>query len=331
MGRGDFAGWYALEVGRDESLSVCSVRLAWGFRGAAPGGHRRVRCCRGTPRPRRTWKQVPAGIFFDDAFQQGLTGEPRRPSAEAPAAPQDPAPSAAASAQGMAWAESISAAAIEDELKASLGRLDGLLAQAGDFKARGYRAARREFALAAMLFAVIREYPSEVRWKNHAAAARDAFGQAALRTQVGSDAVLQQAQYLQQSLQELVRGGGFPKAAGDTPADWPQICPRAPLMQRLEMAQTERLSPALGATAPFQKSTSLLLHEAQVVAAIAQALLQPGMEDAADEDYGDYCRAMKQAAQEIQRAAEQGDYESARGAASQLQQSCADCHAAYRA
>lgn len=327
MGRGDFAGvhWKLVVTSHPRSVPsgwhrafVVPLLAATVVFGAA--AERRARA--------PTWKQVPAGVFFDDAFQQGLTGEPRRPSAEAPAAPQDPA---AASAQGMAWAESISAAAIEDELKASLGRLDGLLAQAGDFKARGYRAARREFALAAMLFAVIREYPAEVRWKNHAAAARDAFGQAALRTQVGSDAVLQQAQHLQQSLQELVRGGGFPEAAGDTPSDWPQICPRAPLMQRLEMAQIERLSPALGATAPFQKSTSLVLHEAQVVAAIAQALLQSGMEDAADEDYGDYCRAMKQAAQEIQRAAEQGDYESARGAASQLQQSCTDCHAAYRA
>ena len=119
--------------------------------------------------------------------------------------------------------------------------------------------------------------------------------------------------------------------AGDSPVDWNEVCERLPLMQRLQVAEAEKLSPWLASDSQFQPAKRPIAHEAQLIAAIAEVLMREGMEDAADDEYGDYCRAMKQAAQEISRAAEQGDYESARQSAVRLRRSCADCHSTYRA
>ncbi len=295
--------------------------------GAAP--ERRAR----TPQ----WHQVPAGIFFEDAFEQGLTGTPRRPRSTQPAHSPNgapalplPLPTRPRPRTPVSWTEAIAAETIEDELKAILGRVDGLLANASDFKGHGYLAARREFALAAMLFAIIQEYPASVRWKAQAAAARMPSGKLRYGRRWGRTPSFSRLNNCSSPCKNW-SAAAVSQVRGRSRRPIGAALARAPLMQRLEMAQAERLTSCLASVAAFQKSPRRVVHEAQIVAAIAEALLQEGMEDAVDEDYRDYCRAMQQAAQEIQRAAERGDYETARGAGSRLQQTCTDCHSTYRA
>jgi hypothetical protein len=281
------------------------------------------------------WTNVPPGIFFEDAFREGLSGpRPRRPATGGDSAPTEPdqdEPASASSKESPGWSETISADTIEDEIKAILGRINELVANAGQFKEQGYRQARREYTIAAMLFAIIDGYEDTVRWKPHASAARDSFAQAAVRAKVGSDAVYQQAQQLQISLQDLVRGGGFAGQAEASSTSWSEVCQRGPLMQRLQVAQGEKLSSWLTSANQFQSQPRRILHEAHLVAAMAEVLMRESMEDAADDDYREFCRAMKQAAQEISRAVEQSSYESARQSEADLRRSCDDCHATYRA
>lgn len=228
------------------------------------------------------------------------------------------------------WREVISAGTIEDEIKSILARTKMLVQNTGDFKSQGYRQVRREFSIAAMLFAIIEGYSDSIRWQQDAASARDAFAQGALKSQVGSDLVLQLAEQLRTSLEDLVRGGSFSFAASVPAAGWKEICARSPLMQRLEVADAEQLASLLATSSSFQQDRAGVAHEAELVAAIAVVLSQSGMEDATDDDYRAYCDAMKQAARAIVKAVESDDYEAARQGQVQLKRSCADCHADYR-
>ena len=226
--------------------------------------------------------------------------------------------------------EVISAETIEDEIKSILAQVSALLQNASDFKSRGYRQARREFSIAAMLFAIIHEYSASIRWQQYAAGGRDAFAEAACTSQVGSDDVLQRAKQLRTSLEDLVRGGSFSYEATASTAGWDDICARSPLMQRLEVIDADQLASSLASASSFRQDRTGVAHESELVAAIAVVLLQPGMEDATDEDYRKYCEAMTQAARAIVKAVEGDDYEAARQAQVQLKRSCADCHADYR-
>jgi hypothetical protein len=284
--------------------------------------------------PPPTWDEVPPGIFFTDAFEQGLVGTPnvqRSPAVSSSTGEDVPASeSDSPKTDSSNWREVISAETIEDEIKLILARTAGFVQNASDFKARGYRQARREFSIAAMLFAIVHEYPDAIRWQQDALSARDAFAQGALRAQVGSDSVLQLAEQLRIALEDLVRGGSFSHQAAVSPAGWPEICARSPLMQRLEMADSEQLASPLASSNSFQQERTRAVHEAELVAAIAAVLRQPGMDDAADQAYCDHCEAMQQAARAIVQAVENDDYEAARQAQGKLKKSCTDCHADYR-
>lgn len=284
--------------------------------------------------PPPDWKDVPPGIFFEDAFSEGLVGTPgARPSGDQSVPGTDRASSdrsTADSDQSPEWQQVISAEVIEDEIKSILARVSALVQNPSDFQSRGYRQVRREFSVAAMLFAIVHEYPAPIRWQQSALQARDALAQAALRAQVGSDDVLRRAEQLRTSLEDLVRGGSFASEPIASPAGWDEICARSPLMQRLEAIDEDQLSGSLASAGLFRQDRARIAHESELVAAIAVVLLQPGMEDAADEDYRNYCDSMRQAAQAIVKAVENDDYESALPAHAQLKRSCADCHADYR-
>ena len=124
-------------------LVVCPVLLSVALSGE--GRERRAR----PPQ----WNNLPPGIFFEDAFRQGLSGPPPRQPAIASDAksslPDEAAPDSPASELTAGWTETISADTIEDEIKAILGRISELVANAGQFKGQGYRQARREYTVAA--------------------------------------------------------------------------------------------------------------------------------------------------------------------------------------
>ncbi len=101
-------------------------------------------------------------------------------------------------------------------------------------------------------------------------------------------------------------------------------------MRRMELAEQERLGPALASAQIFAKQASQVQHEAQVLAMLAATLTQAGSEDGDDEAYAKFARTLGQTAREIADSPTETGYEAARAALGKASKACADCHDSYR-
>ena len=73
-----------------------------------------------------------------------------------------------------------------------------------------------------------------------------------------------------------------------------------------------------------------LLHEAELVATIGEAIQRPDYEYHDDDTYRGYAAAMRDAAIKARDAALKSDYDAARTAVGVLKKSCDSCHGDYR-
>ena len=272
-----------------------------------------------------SFENLRSGIFFTDAFQEGIRGQ--RPTQQAVDQPEIVVEKPS---ETFAWSRLIEAEVIEDEIKAIKLQLDDALRTAGSFKGRGYQQARIDLTVAAMLFAIIDQYDGDVRWRKSAALARDRMARAASNAKVGTDPVYKESKLRQQDFEDLI-GGSTISGTSKEFTDWSEICERSPLMKRLEQSQQDRLSVYLASEAEFTKQKDRLIREAQLVTVMGHVLAAENMVDADDEDYADYCRRLEEAAAAIVEAAKQGNYEQARQAEGEIRKSCSECHELYRA
>ncbi|MDG2384038.1 MAG: hypothetical protein P8N76_20365 [Pirellulaceae bacterium] len=283
------------------------------------------------------FEQGAAGIFFDDAFAEGLLGSRPRRSTRAGATDgqtvKSPTGEANQVAGSFAWSAIVSPSTIEDEVKAIKLRLDQSLTSAGHFKGLGYRQARIDLTAAAMLFAIVDQYDGEVRWKKSARIARDRMAHTAKNAKIGTTGVYRETKQRQIDFQDLVGGSTLAADtdATDTDAGWSAICERAPLMMRIKQSQQDRLASWLASEQEFKKERERIVREGQLMASMAEVLTREGMVDADDDDYVAYCRQLKDAALEIVDAVKREDYGGARESAGKMQKSCSDCHELYRA
>jgi hypothetical protein len=277
------------------------------------------------------------GIFYKNAFTEGLVG--RRPAnmgqvvrvpGNVPPAVVD-VPAEPPGAGGYAWSRIISAEVIEDEIKRIKLEVDQNVTTPGKFAGRGYKSARRHFSVLAMLFAIIAEYDGDVRWKEDSLLARDLFARTAANAKVGTIQVFNESKQRKDQLQELISGSRLPGNPGELPTDWSRVCNRPPLMQRLEIAQQQKLMPGTASKAVFSTNLDQLLHEAEVMAAIAEVLTREGMEDGDDETYAEFCHRMRDGARKIVEAIRSDNHEQARQAVGDIGKSCSECHEGYRA
>jgi hypothetical protein len=278
--------------------------------------------------------------FYADAFQEGLVGE--RPGnlnqAAAPATAQagpgsvSPAGSGATGVAGSGWAALIAGTTVENEIKALKLQVDQNVTTPSDFAGKGYKLARRDFSMLAMLFAIAGEYEGDVRWKNDAPAARDVFARTAANSKVGTQQVWQEAKLRKDELTDLV-GGSSPYSgkAAEPKAAWKDVCNRAPLMQHLEAIWEPRLKPLLADKGQFTASAEKVQHDAEVIAAIGHVLAKEGMEDADSEDYIKFCDALREGGKAIAEGAKSKNYEQASGGGAAIQKACTECHENYRA
>ena len=278
-------------------------------------------------------------IFFADAFKEGLSGpRPANLSQGAKAVAGTPGSSstpsigssATADASGAGWSAIISAAAIEDEIKAYKLLVDADVttpsAYAGNFKAP-----RRDFSILAMLFAIAGEYDGEVRWKKDAPAARDVFARTAANSKVGSQQVYNEAKLRKQELQDLIGGQSpYEGKEAETKATWGSVCDRAPLMQHLELIFDPRVKAAISDEGNFKSNIEKLSHDAEVIAAIGAVLAKEGMADADGDEYQAFCKVLQASGREIVEACKNKNYDSASSAVSAIGKACNDCHELYR-
>ena len=289
---------------------------------------------RATP-PATSWDKGTAGTFFDDAF--GVLQGPRpafaAPAASGGSAATAPAPaglSEPASPGGYAWSALVSEETLTDEIKDMKGLVTAAAAQPSDFKGGGYEKARAAFSSLALSFGVIAAYDQTIRWKKDAATARDLFARVGFNCKVGTDQSFKETTARIADLETLL-DGGTPQAPADRDEDfrWDQVAARPALMTRLEDAETA-ISAGLASSADFGRDLDRILHDAEMVAVIGEAIQQPNFEYHDDDTYRGHAAAMRDAAVRIRDACRKKDYDTARAAASELKKSCDACHGDYR-
>lgn len=279
------------------------------------------------------------GIFFADPAAQ-LQGAPPATDSAAPppislggpgALTGGPDASESSAADPLGWHNLISAMSLEDLIKASKLRLDKVVTTITAFKGGGFEQARTEFSLQALLFAIIENYPSDVRWKSSAAEARLRMTRVAANTKIGSDQVFTEAKARLLDLDDLLSGATL-SGRGDEASeiDWSHLIDRVPLMQLLEWAQEKNLNKLVADESKFEDSSEVVLRYAELIAVLGQTALAEGMPDASDDDYVTLGRALITAAQQVALAAKTGNAELARSAAGQIGQSCTNCHDSFK-
>ncbi len=274
-------------------------------------------------------------VFFPDVFAR-LEGErPANPNAAVVSSGSAAMPAASASAAsdgggGYAWSKIISATTLEDEVKAIKLASDKNITTPQDFAGRGYKEIRRDFSVLAMLFAVINEYDTDVRWKKDSQAAREIFARTASNAKAGNNNVYNEAKKRKDELADLINGSAPAVTVEQPDNDWSKIADRSPLMQRLQIAGEANLAPWTSSAQAFSENVEKVMHEAEIIAAISEVLTREGMADGEDETYAEFAKLMKTNALEVVAAVKSNNADQARQAMGEINKACSDCHDSYR-
>jgi hypothetical protein len=291
---------------------------------------------RGAPRPRRraaaptAFDKATTGTFFGDAFDTLQGPRPAFTTGPRAAAGRNEAATAGAVAGGFAWSKFVSEETLADEVKDRKADVAAAVAKSSDFKGGGYDAAREAFSSVALAFGVIAAYDRDIRWKKDAATARDLFARVGVNCKVGTDQSFAESKARLEDLEALLDGGS-PQGKPDRDEDfrWSQVAARPALMSRLERGEGV-IGAGLASRGDFDRGLERILHDAEIVAVIGEAIQQPDYEYHDDDTYRGYAGAMRDAALELRDACREKDYEAARAAASLLKKSCDACHGDYR-
>lgn len=274
------------------------------------------------------------GIFFTDVRSM-LKGElPGKQAMLAQASPdsggESPAESAGGSDDPMAWSKLIAPESIDDLVKGAKLRLDRIVTTPAAFQGGGFVAARREFSMLALLFAVIETYPNEdIRFRKSAPIARELLARVAANSKVGSRQTYNEAKQRLLDLGDLVNGS---QLAGEakTEIDWSNLIDRVPLMNLLAWAHQEKVAKLSASEAEFKANKGELKQYAQLIAVLGKAAIAEDMPDATDEDYLAFIRMMVEQSSQVALAVDTDNPGLARSASGQIGQSCQDCHDNFR-
>ena len=183
----------------------------------------------------------------------------------------------------------------------------------------------------AAAFAIVNEYDGDVRWKTQAGAARDLFAKAGYNSKAATEATFREAKARSDDLATLLRGETITAPANVEPKnDWSKVSNLSPLMLRLEAAQRDRIAAATSSTGEFKKNAAQLANESEIVAAFAEAISRPGMDNADDDKFRSFAKTLQQSAIELREAVKSDNYDSARAAAGTMAKTCTNCHAEFR-
>ena len=286
----------------------------------------------------------PTGIFFKDAFREGLvgsrpatlgiaasTGADGKRSSNSSAAGTNAGTNSPGKTGGQRWSDLVSARTLEDEVKLLQMQVQTGVSTPGRFSGGGYRDVRRLFSELATLFAVIGNYDQQVRWKSESPVMRDLFARAASNAKVTSVQAFNEAKLRKADLEDLVRGGSVDTSAPVEQAnDWSKISDRGPLMQRIGQAYDDRLLVWTANEKEFRQHTEQLTREGELLRLFAVVMTHEGMEDAGDDDYEAYCRQLQSASTALLEAIRLEDADAGRKAVSDIGKSCTNCHDDYR-
>ncbi|MEK6248350.1 MAG: hypothetical protein N2C12_09240, partial [Planctomycetales bacterium] len=228
-----------------------------------------------------------------------------------------------------AWSQIVSADTITDEIKNQLPVLAANVRNLGSFK-REVRKVQRQYATIAVMFGIVARYDAVVRWQSVAPAARDAFARAAASSETADKKSYQEVKSRYDDLSELVRGESveFEKPASESL--WSDVAERRLLMLRLETAHNERLRPLTANQQEFDKNRSQVIHEAEIIAALAEVIQREEYEYYDDDDYLQYCRQIQQQARQVVEAASEKNFVEVQRNVGSISKTCSGCHEGYK-
>lgn len=267
------------------------------------------------------------GVYFENLYKEGLVGERPKPSATVTPGTTvaDSGNDQSSEQKGFSWANHISGETIENEVKAISNSLARDITSPVKFKS-DYGKVHQSFAMLSMLFAIIREYDGDVRWQRFAPDAQASFERAAASSRTGTSQAFESCKRRKEGLAEMVRGGNF---GGEDKApeqlDWSAVIERSPIMDRLQVAYG-KLKIATSNEKEFAKNTELIRSESELIAAMAQTLIQENMTDAEEDSYKEFAVAMSDAANTVVQGCKTKDYKSAAQGVNLINQSCSNCH-----
>ena len=239
------------------------------------------------------------------------------------------APSSNSKNQGHStWDGVVSATTLEDEIKRLRLHYDKLVASPGVFRKES-KAIQLDLSALATLFAVITEYPGEVRWKKDAATARDLIARTAVNARTASQQVFNEAKKRKAELQDLVSGTGLSNRKDASENDWSKIAGHA-----LLMSYSEQLIDELAQDTRSASSTENHLDEitrrAELLAMLGVIFTKDGMDYAGDEDYDEFSREFTEFSVQTVAAVTRKDIEAVQESVSKIRTRCDACHEVYR-
>ncbi|MCH2115564.1 MAG: cytochrome c [Pirellulales bacterium] len=274
------------------------------------------------------WSQDVLDAFFADARQHLLGERPSPRAAMADDRRQSPPPVVDSDTSSISWSELVSAETLTAEIKRLNIALATSLARPAQFKGGGNLQCRRDFSTLAVVFGVISEYGSEVRWKKSAPLIKNHCLLASELCESGTDESYAAAKKARQVLNDLIRGQPVElpakPPAGGSLANFSQV------MQRMEQGLEENVSPSLASARQFRSEVQTVVHDAQLLAALAQAICHENYEYGTDPTYLGFAIVLREACRELHQATSEVNYNAARAAVGKVSQSCSDCHEAYR-
>jgi hypothetical protein len=274
------------------------------------------------------------GVFFADV-NAALSGElPKKQSTLQIASAGDS--SSAASSAGptgdtsdrMGWKDLISSGSLEDLVKESKLRLDKIVTTPTAFAGGGYNEARKEFSLLSLLFAIIENYPGEVRWKNSSSAARAAMERTSANTKVGSRQVYDEAKKRLMDLDSLMSGTPM-TAEVKTDIAWENLIDISPIMKLLDWAHNEQISKMAASEDLFKQNQEAIGRYADLVAILGKTITFEKMPNADDDQFVAFAKDMIGQAQQLGMAVKTGNADLARTASGKLGQCCTNCHDSF--
>ncbi|MDA1278135.1 MAG: cytochrome c [Verrucomicrobia bacterium] len=281
--------------------------------------------------PPATWDAETERLFTADPFKIVRGERPRGGAAGAPTGPNvDPDGPPGPTNGSFAWSAIISADTVTDEIKSRLPELAQNVQTAGAFRDGGNRNVRVQYAVIAVMFGITAEYDVSIRWQNVAGGARAAFARAASNAKAADSNTYKESKLRFQDLDEMVRGGTVEFEAPEGEFVWSDVAERRALMKRLEEAHQKRLRPLTANETEFDKNRTQVIHEAEIIAALAQVIQREGYEYHDDDDYLAFCRQLQQQARGVVEAAKGKNLAEVQKHVGEISKSCSACHEGYK-
>ena len=229
----------------------------------------------------------------------------------------------------VSWAELISTDAVEDEIKSIYPQMGKHLVRVGGFKSGSHKEVEQQFAELATMFGILAAHPEATRWKKSAAGARDLFSSASRNARVSSTQAFKDAKNRYEDLGQLIRGESI-ELTGTQSVPWSEVAERRMLMQRLEKAYTQNMKVWSADQVAFEKNQSAVIHEAQIIVALARIIALPEYDYHEDEEYAAYCSQLEQHAKHLELGARESDLQKVQLHMGELHKTCGRCHEDYK-